>query len=151
VKARLVLVVVLAACGPKSAATPHAPPPADAAVPPADAAVAAEPSPGASKEPLAGAVERVVKLYESIAAIPASGPCPEVAMRVGRMIDERAADLAQVRDAAKGPQAALVDGLFHDASPRLSAAMTSIDALSMRCVRGPDVSAALARLSVEAP
>jgi hypothetical protein len=144
-----VAVAMLAACGPKSTATPHTPPPADASVPPPDAALAADPSPSRSKDPLANAVESVVKLYEMIAAIPASGQCPEVAMMIGQMIDQRAAVLEQVRDAAKGSQAALVDGLFHDASPRLSAAMTSIDALQMRCIRGPDVSAALARLSVE--
>jgi predicted small lipoprotein YifL len=141
----LVLVAMLAACGPKSAATPHTPPPADASVPPPDGTVAGEPS----KDPLANAVESNVKLYEMIAALPESGQCPEVAVLINRMIDERAAALAQVREAAKGAQAALVDGLFHDASPRLSAAMTKIDALATRCVRGPDVSTALARLSVE--
>jgi hypothetical protein len=136
---------LLVACGPKSTATPHPPPPADASVAPPDAATTTDPS----KDPLANAVESVVKLYEMIAAIPASGQCPEVAVLIGQMIDQRAAALEQVRDAAKGAQAALVDGLFHDASPRLSAAMTAIDALATRCVRGPDVGAALARLSVE--
>jgi hypothetical protein len=145
VRALVVLVALLAACGPKSAATPHTPPPADASVPPADAAGGAEPS----KDPLANSVESVVSMYEMIAALPTTAHCPEAAMLINRMIDAHAAVRAQVQEAAKGEQAALVDGLFHDASPRLSAAMTAIDALAMRCSRGDDVNAALARLSVE--
>lgn len=143
--ARLALVAVLAACGPKSTEQPRIAPPVDAAVPETPAADAAE----ESKDPLASAVESIVTLYEAIAKLPAGTSCQDAAASIDRLGAERASARTQVRVASQGSQATLVDGLFHDASPRLSAAMTAIDALATRCTSEPAVGAALARLSAE--
>jgi hypothetical protein len=116
---------------------------------PLDAAAAATPDPGASKDPLAAAVERIVTLYEAIATLPPATTCGEAAASIDRWTSERAAALAQVRDAAQGEQAELVDGLFHDASPRLSAAIRAVDTLAARCASEPAMTAALTRLSTE--
>lgn len=100
-----------------------------------------------AKDPLATAVERIVTLYEEIGRLPPAGSCAEAAATIDRWTAERGDAIVQVRDAAQGEQAALVDGLFHDASPRLAAAMKGIDELAARCASEPSVTAALARLS----
>jgi hypothetical protein len=148
VSARLaVLVLLAAACGPRtSPTTTTATPPA----PDAGATPAADPTTGDAKDPLAAAVEQIVTLYEAIATLPAGGSCRDAAASIDAWVAERTAVLAQVRDAAQGAQAALVDGLFHDASPRLAAAMTAIDGHATRCTAEPAFGAALTRLSTEA-
>jgi hypothetical protein len=142
----LVLVAVAvaigaAACGPKAATVAEPAEQGPGKGPEAEIAVPA-------KDPLAAAVEQIVVLYEAIAKL--EGPCREVAAAIEGLIGERTGALAQVRDAAQGAQAALVDGLFHDASPRLTASMQAVELLSTRCVSEPAVNAALARLSTEA-
>ncbi len=102
---------------------------------------------GGAKDALATAVERVVTLYEEIGRLPPAGSCAEAAATIDRWTAERGDAIVQVRDAAQGEQAALVDGLFHDASPRLAAAMKGIDELAARCASEPSLTAALARLS----
>lgn len=103
-----------------------------------------------SKDPLAAAVERIVTLYEAIATLPPAGSCRDAAASIDTWTTEHAPALAQIRDAAQGEQAALVDGLFHDASGRLTDAMQKIDQLAARCASEPALGAALARLSTEA-
>jgi hypothetical protein len=147
VSTRLAVIVMLAAaCGPPMSPTTTrttAPPPDAGATPGAGATT------GDAKDPLAAAVEQIVTLYEAIATLPAGGSCRDAAASIDTWVAERTAVLAQVRDAAQGTQAALVDGLFHDASPRLSAAMTAIDGHATRCTAEPSFGAALTRLSTE--
>ncbi|HUQ03180.1 MAG TPA: hypothetical protein VM261_11845 [Kofleriaceae bacterium] len=149
--ARLAAVVlvaaVVAACGPKTSPTGG---PTTASRPDAGHTPEANPAVDEAKDPLAAAVERVVTLYESIATLPPGGSCRDAATSIETWTVERAAVLVQVRDAARGAQAALVDGLFHDASPRLAAAMTAIDGHATRCASEPAFGAALTRLSTEA-
>lgn len=137
-----------AACGPKppptSGTTSSAPPDAGATI---DAATADLTE---SQDPLAAAVERIVTLYEAIATLPSATTCGDAAVSIDRWTTERADAMAQVRDAAQGEQAELVDGLFHDASPRLSAAMKAVDTLATRCASEPSMTVALTRLSTEA-
>ena len=146
-KARLVVVVALVmACGPKAVpvGTPQK----------IDAGTGAGSGSGTvpdadPKDPLAAAVERIVTLYEAIAKLPPAGSCHDAATAIDQWTGERVAALAQVREAAKGSQAQLVDGLFIDASPRLSIAMKAVEELATRCSTEPAVGAALARLSME--
>lgn len=142
------MAVVLAACGPKATTV------AEPEKPGAGTGTGTETDGGveeSAKDPLAAAVEQIVALYEAIATLPPASSCGEAATSIETWIAERQDALVQVRDAAQGPQAPLVDGLFHDASPRLTASLRAVDQLATRCASEPAVNAALARLSTEAP
>ena len=103
-----------------------------------------------SKDPLAAAVERIVTNYEAIGKLQPAVSCKEAAAAIDEWTSANAPAFTRVRDAARSEQAPLVDGLFHDASPRLSVAMKSIDELAARCASEPALGDALTRLSTEA-
>ena len=123
-----VAAVVGFACGPKASAVAVEEPRKAGSGTGTGTGTGAEGDAGEAKDPLATAVERIVTLYEEIGRLPAAGSCPETAATIERWTVERRDAIVQVRDAAQGEQAALVDGLFHDASPRLAAALARLSA-----------------------
>lgn len=143
----IALALAIAACGPK--ATTVAEPGGSGTGTGTGTDTGSAVDAGESKDPLAAAVERIVTLYEAIATLPPAASCKDAATSIDQWTKERAGALAQIRDAAQSEQAALVDGLFHDSSGRLTDAVQKVEALATRCASEPALGEALTRLSTE--
>lgn len=107
----LLLVAGALGCRPTPAPMPAAPPTA-----PAPPAVATPP-----KDPLPGAVERVVQLFETVAALPAQASCAQTRAAAVATRAEFAGDVAVVRR-ARAERSAELESLWQAHQARLAVA-----------------------------